>query len=410
MASIYHSGREAAHHNHEGRLLYLQGDTLAAITHFKIAISLNPNLWEAHYNLAHSFVKLNQFTDAILHYQEVLRIEADHPTSALNLGLLFIQEQDYARAIHYLTAASRFNPENLDTVHQLGNAYLNTGNLAQAKTYYQKALALNPAFAEVHHNLAIVYLREARKNEALLHFKETLILNPQNDTARHMIISLSGEQSNEAPHHYVADLFNQYAEYYNQHVKESLGYQAPALLRSAIGRTLSPHTKACRILDLGCGTGLCGIYFRDMALELIGVDLSPKMIAQAELLNGYESLIVSDINDYLNKPGLAPFDLIVAADVLVYSGALETLFNNVARCLTPTGRFAFTVEDLDNRAQQDDAHPTFYLQPTGRYAHSRSYIYHLAQAYQLHIQVEEKIIPRMHEGAPVPGALYILVK
>ena len=410
MAKVYRSKAKAAHHNHEGRLRYLQNHTLSAIPCFKSALALNPNLWEAHYNLAHSFVKLNQFTEAILHYQEVLRIEPNHPTTTLNLGFLFIQEQDYAEAIYYLSAALTFDPQNLDVLHQLGNAYLNTGNLRKAVASYQEALALNPAFSEVHHNLAIVYLRESNKEQSLVHFKEAFILNPQNDTARHMIISLSGEQSNQAPQTYVADLFNQYAEYYNEHVKEILHYQAPALLRSAIGRTLSTHAKACRILDLGCGTGLCGIYFRDMALELIGVDLSPNMIAQAERLNGYESLIVSDINEYLTQPNLKPFDLIIAADVLVYTGSLDTLFQNVSVCLTNKGRFAFTLEDLDHCMNPENEQALFYLQPTGRYAHASAYVHSLAQMHQLEIQVEEKIIPRIHKGSPVQGALYVLVK
>ena len=44
--------------------------------------------------------------------------------------------------------------------------------------------------------------------------------------------------------------------------------------------TEDPRT-TYRILDLGCGTGLCGPLFKPMASTLIGIDLSEKMIAQA---------------------------------------------------------------------------------------------------------------------------------
>lgn len=344
----------AAHHNHEGRILYLEGHIQDAIPHFEAALNLEPDLWEAHYNLAHSLAQLNQFPLAALHYQEVLRLNPQHPNAAFNLNLLFSDT----------------------TLH-------------------------------LHHNLAILYLRKHNKIQALLHFKEALVLDPKNDTARHMVIALGGEQSEEAPKTYIADLFNQYADYYNQHMKDTLQYQAPDLLRSAIGKTLPAHAKACRILDLGCGTGLCGIYFRDMAVELIGVDLSSRMIAEAERLHGYEALIVSDIHDYLNSPALAPFDLMVAADVLVYIGALDKLFQNVAKNLKPKGRFAFTLEDLPH--DKTSKHPSFALQTTGRYAHSSTYIYALAEQNQFDIQLEENIIPRIHESVPVQGKLYILI-
>lgn len=351
MATIAETN--AAYHNHEGRTLYLQGQFLKAIPHFEHALHLHPNLWEAHYNLAHSLVQIDQFPRAAFHYQEVLRIHPNHPNATFNVNTLFADP----------------------------NLHL-------------------------HHNLAILYLNNKDKSQALRHFKEALKIEPHNDTARHMVIALSGEPSSDTPKNYIADLFNQYAEYYNSHMKETLRYQAPSLLRSAIGKTLPLHAKACRILDLGCGTGLCGVYFRDMALELIGVDLSKQMIAEAEKLNGYDALIISDMNDYLNTPKLAPFDLIVAADVLVYSGGLDRLFQNVAQCLKSGGRFAFTVEDLEAQSATH-SYPIFALQPTGRYAHSSAYIHKLAAQYQLDVEWEENMVPRMHEGVPVHGKLYI---
>ncbi len=406
MSEAYYTKGEAAYHNHEGRMLYLQGKYEAAIPCFEQALQYNPLLWEVHYNLAHSLVQVNAFEAAISHYQTVLELSPDHAKAILHLGLLNIQLQNYPEAISYLYASLELDPNNIDAMHQLANAYLNTGDLENAKIRYQAALKLQPdmpQIAEVHHNLAILYLRENTQILALTHFSEALTLDPQNDTARHMIMALKGELSPQAPSDYVANLFNQYAPHYNQHMRETLYYQVPGLLRNAIGRTQGTHAKACRILDLGCGTGLCGIYFRDMALELIGVDLASEMIAEAEKLEGcYDALVLSDINTYLNAEGLAPFDLILAADVLVYTGDLDPIFENVLKHLRPKGRFAFSIELLENNNH------FFNLQPTGRYAHSSQYIQMLAHKHQLNILLAESIIPRLHEGRPVNGQLYIL--
>ena len=44
------------------------------------------------------------------------------------------------------------------------------------------------------------------------------------------------------------------------------------------------------MLDLGCGTGLGGAAFRPFVDRLVGVDLSPAMIAQAAAKGLYDRL------------------------------------------------------------------------------------------------------------------------
>ena len=68
-------------------------------------------------------------------------------------------------------------------------------------------------------------------------------------------------------------------------VSIQVDYRAPALLRHAIvevcARTNRPM-RFGRALDLGCGTGLAGIAFRDCREHLEGVDLSPEARAVIE--------------------------------------------------------------------------------------------------------------------------------
>ena len=101
---------------------------------------------------------------------------------------------------------------------------------------------------------------------------------------------------------YVRRLFDQYAGRYDTALTEHLAYRGPAILRErgrggdARGRTADA---LCAVLDLGCGTGLGGAAFRPFADRLVGVDLSPAMIAQAAAKGIYDRLVSADIADFL---------------------------------------------------------------------------------------------------------------
>lgn len=392
--------QHAESYNNLGRLFYKERRIEEAIAHFAKALRINPNFWEAHYNIAHSFALQNQLDRSAAHYREVIRLFPNHPTAHFNLGLLYVENQENELAETHLTQALSLDKSNVEAMRQLGQAYVNLGKMDNALQIWEQALTLAPTLADVHHNLAILYLRNDNSAKALAHFKEALALNPTNDTAKHMVMALTGNQAATAPSEYIVQLFDQYADYYDSHLKLKLKYNAPTLLRNAVGQCLEKNPKASRVLDIGCGTGLCGIVFRDLARELIGIDLSPKMLEKAKFLDAYDKLFVADIQDYLSQPNVEPFDLIIACDVLVYSGDLENLFKKITQALAKGGRFAFTTEYLS----QGD----YQLQPTGRFAHSPQYLQTLAQQHHLALEYQESIVLREHEGKPIAGQLTIL--
>ena len=92
----------------------------------------------------------------------------------------------------------------------------------------------------------------------------------------------------------------------------------------------------------------------------------------------------------------AQFDLIVAADVLIYLGDLDAVFAEAARLLRPRGLFAFSIEEC--------AGADWRLQESGRYAQSPGYIERLAreQGFVLSLKAQQPI------RTPIVGLLYIL--
>lgn len=192
-----------------------------------------------------------------------------------------------------------------------------------------------------------------------------LKLDPSDRSGASLKLALGGggDAALAPPSAFVEALFDQYAPRFDEALVNALGYRAPIVLEAAIRATGRDRFRLA--LDLGCGTGLMGERLRRMCDRLEGVDISAEMLRKARAKGLYDQLEKADLQNF-SHVGPSP-DLIAAADVFMYVGALEGIFSTVSRLLAPDGLFAFTVEKLD-------AGDRFALQPSRRYAHSEAYV------------------------------------
>lgn len=402
-------------YNNLGRLFYKQRLFKDAIPLFEKALRLYPTYFEAHYNLANSFVQLNNYDRALIHYQNAVSLRENHYDARHNLGMVLFEAERYSEAeihLQMVWEATKYIASGLI----LGQIYLALGKVENAKKLYEWLIAKEHTLTEAHHNLGILFLWAHEYEKARKQFETVLRYDPSNETARHMALALKEENedaAHQAPTQYVKDLFDQYADHYDHHVKEKLHYQAPFQLRNAIGKKFGEKLKAGRLLDLGCGTGLSGVYMRDLATDLVGIDISAKMIEKAQTLGAYDELHTIEILEYLKEAPSNPFNFIIASDVFVYCGDLAPIFAGVVKHLVWGGVFAFTTESLEMENLNVESTQTkilknFKLQKTGRFAHSMDYILQLAKQHALQMEWEEKVVLRKNNEIDILGRLYIL--
>ena len=195
-----------------------------------------------------------------------------------------------------------------------------------------------------------------------------IAFDPDDPIARHMVAARSGGRSApaRASNEYVERHFDEFAPTFDE-VLAGLGYRGAELVVEAL--RLADPTPSARlaVADLGCGTGACGPLVRPWARRLVGVDLSQKMLDRARGREVYDALVQAEVAAFCERDR-ALYDVIVAADTLIYIGDLGPLFAAVARALRPGGLFIATVE-LDGG---DGA--TFHLHAAGRYAHDAGYV------------------------------------
>jgi len=195
----------------------------------------------------------------------------------------------------------------------------------------------------------------------------------------------------------VSGLFDRYADGFDEHLRGRLQYRVPDQIAQ---RVMQLGITKPDVLDLGCGTGLCGEALLRIAKTLHGVDASAAMIARARSRVVYHQLDVGDLVDVMRKRPRA-YDLVVAGDVMIYVGDLTPTFEAAAASLRPGGHFIFSIETgAIDRFQMDIK--------TKRFIHAEGYIRHLADICGFTTLSIDPITIRMEANQPVKGALVTL--
>jgi predicted TPR repeat methyltransferase len=203
---------------------------------------------------------------------------------------------------------------------------------------------------------------------------------------------------------YVRALFDCYAPTFDAHLRKGLNYRGPEALYAAATRVLADRGRALDFalgLDLGCGTGLAGRAFRGVCRQLVGVDLSAGMVAEARRAGVYDSLAVGDVAEFLAQRRQDEADLALAADVFVYIGPLEPTFKAVRRVLAPEGLFALTLQRVDEDASLGD---------DLRYSHSCACVERAAVGAGFVVALLEPTSTRRERGEDAPGWVVVLTR
>lgn len=350
--------------------LAAQAGPAAALEAFRALVRLRPDRSSARHGFARALAAAGDAGAAVEEYREALALDPDAADVAVEAAGVLIAADEAAAALDLLQGPLRRQGDAHAGLHAaVARAWLALGESGRAADAADRAMALDPE-----DSTGIAALRTR--------------------------LAAGGEEEWQPSAGYVRALFDRYADRFDAELTGRLAYAAPALLRAAVDLVL-PDARGLSVLDIGCGTGLAGVELRPLADHLAGVDLSPRMVEKAAVRNVYDRLSVGDAVAALAERRDA-WDLVVAADVLVYLGDLGPVCAAVALGLAPGGVFAATVE----RAAGDG----FELGPARRYRHSEAHIRAAAAAAGLHLLHLAPCEPRREKGQPVAGLLFVLRK
>ncbi|MBP2290622.1 tetratricopeptide repeat protein [Azospirillum rugosum] len=374
------------------------GDTATAVHAYGWAVVLDSGVWTWRVGLADSLFRAGRTADAVAAYGSLAAERPDAALVRLGLARALLAEGRKDEALEEFREAAALRPDDRDAALDLSAALIESGDALGAVERLQPLARRDPDDAVLHHTIGRAWIALREPDKALAALRKARDLDSEDSLgSAALIAALEAGEGADLSAAYVRALFDRYADRFDQDLVGKLGYAAPELLRRAVDRL--GGGSGLRVLDLGCGTGLAGVAFRPLASHLAGVDLSPRMVDKARARALYDELWVGDVVAALDAAP-AGWDLLVAADVLVYIGDLAPVFRAAAEALRAGGRFAATVERLDGEG--------FALGPTRRYAHAEAYLRATAEAAGLRILLLEPCAPRREKGVDVPGLLFVV--
>lgn len=391
--------------NNRGNCLRYLGRYDEALESFTKAMELQIAYPEAYLNRAVCLQDMNEHEHALLDVEDALRLRPHYPAVQFARGFSLQQLRRYELAL----VAYELAFDTSSSPQQQAAVICNQGMILaklkrdeEALATFQRAIEIRPDFGNAYLQLGHLY-RSTQQQPAAVQAYQTashyLTDAALQEQLRYLLASLGQEViPSSAPITYVKELFDQYAEHFDTHLQEQLAYRIPQLLQDALQQVVVG--KALSSLDLGCGTGLCADYLRSISSSLTGVDVSENMLAKAARRGDYTELICDDIVTYLQQETRL-FDLILAADVLVYFGELRVLFDLVKQSLVQGGLFAFSVE-LSDAAD-------IHLHSTQRYQHSRGYIETIAHQFGYQILHGDQYVGR-HEAQTEVNSLIVVLQ
>jgi predicted TPR repeat methyltransferase/thioredoxin-like negative regulator of GroEL len=422
----------------EARVLLREGRVDAALTLLDRAIAEWPDSVELRLCRAGARTQANDLPGAARDAAEAVIADPAEPRAKALLGVVLLELGHVADALPCLRSAVAAWPEDVSARVALARACELHGDLAASRAVLREGVAALPSAAQLWTAAVLLEVRqgdfaaaadlarEARRlgaadacvlgllghalsclgcpEEAAEAYAAALALAPEDPYVRHLVAAAGlVADTGRAPPEYVRVVFDGYAPRFDAHLMR-LGYRVPGLARALLEAEPVMHGAARKlpVLDLGCGTGLMAVALSDLGLgPLVGVDLSPKMLALALQRSLYAELWEAELLEFLARDERR-FGFMLAGDVLPYFGDLGPLFAAVASRLAPGGRFLLSAEALDDPAAG------WRLGPQARYAHGAAHLREAAVAAGLTVALLRPEVVRFEGDEPVAGWLALV--
>ena len=154
---------------------------------FKLALTRDENNPFYHNSFAYSLIQLEQYEEAIEHYQIAINLNPDNQWTAIvcqALGSIYAQIlENYEAALELFRMATVLDPESSNAYINMGDVYFDKGELDNAIKNYLEAIKLNDQDARAFGKCAIALWENDYVEEAIVAYSKAIALDDEYELA-----------------------------------------------------------------------------------------------------------------------------------------------------------------------------------------------------------------------------------
>ena len=382
------------------RLASQAGNRAGAIQAARRALQLAPDWFVAQIELGLLLAEQGPRDEAMKLARRALELQPQDANVRFGATRIATISGHMDQALEWARQGVQDHPERLELRLFLGQTLVARRDYAEARTQFEFIRQRLPSNADALLGLMACerIIGDPERCKALA--DAALALRPDDANVRFWREVAHGRTPATKPAPLVTGLYDDYAPSYDMHMVRGLKYRVPERIAQLLKQAY-PELRF-NLLDLGCGTGLVGLYLGPIQGYIIGVDLSPRMIEEAKRHNVYERFHTVNVLAAVADTPANHYEAITCADALCDIGDPAPVILNALRILKPGGYFIFSCE----RANEDEADDLVLRPDSTRYAHKLSAIKRLCESAGFtDIVVEELPALRVEDEQPVPGFL-----
>ena len=110
-------------------------------------------------------------------YQQILKIDSNHPVALNQLGTISLQIGNFTAAVELITLATNHKPDYAEAYNNLATALLELGRAEEALANYRKAIDVKPDYINAYNNLAYALISQGQPRQAIECYNKALAIN-----------------------------------------------------------------------------------------------------------------------------------------------------------------------------------------------------------------------------------------
>jgi tetratricopeptide (TPR) repeat protein len=155
----------------------------AAISHFKKAIEIYPEFYDAQVALAQVYVDAGEWEKAEAGFRQAVKINPNAVAAMVSLGEVYRRQKKYEEGEKVLEQAIVIDGNSWESNFTLGRIFWELKDIAKAGKYVARTIELQPDVAEAHLLAGNIFVRAGLPSNAVIEYEEYLRLAPKGEFA-----------------------------------------------------------------------------------------------------------------------------------------------------------------------------------------------------------------------------------